>query len=38
MPTFADLKKKIDEIKRAADKLLQDTKKLRETVSISWIK
>lgn len=38
MPTFADLKKKIDEMKQAADKLLQDTKKLRETVSISWIK
>lgn len=38
MLTFADLKNKIDEMKREADRLLQVTKKLRETVSISWIK
>ena len=38
MPTFADLKKKVDEMKRATDRLLQATVKLRETVSISWIK
>ena len=38
MTTFADLKKKIDEMKREADKLLQVTKELLETVSISWIK
>lgn len=38
MPTFADIKKKIDEMERAADRLLQVTKELRETVSIPWIK
>lgn len=38
MPTFTDLKKKIDEMKRAADRLLQVTKELRETISIPWIK
>lgn len=38
MTTFADLKKKVDEMKRAADRLLQATVKLRETVSSSWIK
>ena len=38
MPTFADVKKKIDEMKQAADRLLQITKEFRETISIPWIK
>jgi hypothetical protein len=38
MTTLSDLKEKIDEMKREADKLLQVTKELLETVSISWIK
>lgn len=37
MTTFSDLKEKIDEMKRAADRLLQVTKELREKISISWI-
>lgn len=38
MPTFADLKKKIDEMKQAADRLLQATQELLETVSVPWLK
>ena len=38
MPTFAELKEKVKEMERAADRLLQATKELREAVSVSWIK
>lgn len=36
--TFTDLKKTVEEMKQAVDKLLQVTKELHETITHSWIK
>lgn len=38
MPTFADLTRKADEMKEAAERMLQATKELKEVVSKSWTK
>ena len=38
MPTFSDLKEKIDEMHKAVDRLLQVTEELLEIISIPWIK
>ena len=35
--TFMDLKQTLDDMKQAADKLLNVTKELKEIVSKSWI-
>lgn len=37
-PTLTELKEKVKEMERAADRLLQVTKELREAVSVPWIK
>lgn len=35
--TFADLMRKLDEMKEAAERLLEVTRELKEVVSKSWV-